>query len=129
MPWFAVSVVFYAKVKGPKRARVSAQERLYILRARNLNHARRSSRRLRSGVFPGNFPIGRENRSATWRFGGVRKVLECIGPRGLVSLGSLLQSQTEIYSSLFVAGTRKDIRRFVEGAPVQVEYLQQGDWR
>lgn len=127
MPWFAASVIAYARFADGRQTKYPMKERVLIVKAGSLVRARRKARRQIS-LFPGFFPY--RGRRAKWCFGGIRRIVQCMPPAecGGVEAGKLMDG-TELTCSQYLIKTSEDLKKFVDGAPVKVSYMQDGSWR
>lgn len=126
MTWFAASVITYARFEDGRQNKYPIKERLLLVKACGLPQARKKTRRL-VRLFPGKFPY--RGRRAKWVFGGIRRIVACLNPlRSMGADRSRPADGTELTSSQFLLTSRKDLEKFVAGAPVRGFYMALGSW-
>ena len=120
MAWYAAHIIMYVRFKDGKQDKYPVWENIVLIEAGSDKEAWEKSKRraLRyEGDSRGSFTW--EGRPATWVFAGIRKINTCVDPEQRPI------DETEITYSEFGLTTAEDLRKLVDGEPVEVVYVEQ----
>jgi hypothetical protein len=126
--WFAVSAILYFRIKKSSRqANYLVWENVYLVRAESANTARRRASfyaRAAAGDDGGDLIVN--GRPATLVFGGVRKVVECLGdPTSFrPNVVKAIHDGVEATYSAFLVRGKSDLLRLIHGKPTKIVYKE-----
>lgn len=124
--WYAASAVMYFRLKrSVQQTEFVAWENVYLVKASSVGEARQKARRYAkaaSGDDGGDLTV--DGKPATLVFGGLRKVVECIGDPTTFQRNDVirLHDGVEATYSSFVVRSRKELDRLIRGKPAMVLY-------
>lgn len=113
--WYAAHVVMYFKFHDGAQDKFPIYENVLLFQAKDADEARDMAETAgKSGEDP---TCKFDGRAAALTFAGVRKVISC-------EFSSSPENDSEATYSQFTVNDEAGLKRFVEGKPVAVEYVE-----
>ena len=113
--WFAAHVVMYFKFHDGAQGKFPIYENVILFEAKDDEDARAMAEK--AGKSSEDSTCKYDGRAATLTFAGVRKVISC-------EFSSSPESDSEATYSQFTVNDEAGLKRFVNGEPVNVEYVE-----
>lgn len=119
MKWYAAHAIMYVEFKGGRQTEFPVWENVLLVGARSVGEAmKRARRRAREDTGDARGSMVWDGRPARWRYGGIRKLIECQSPEDRP------QSGTEITYSEFLVKGRDGLRKLTRGDAMSVRYCE-----
>jgi Domain of unknown function (DUF4288) len=124
MTWYAAHIIMYAEFIDGAQDKYIILENVILLEAASVDDAMRAARA--HGEAMSGDSMTHNNRATIWRFGGVRKLIECSYSlnQGLAKQGDTFQPESgaEITYSWMEVKSAAAFQKLIQGKPVRVLY-------
>ncbi len=127
MVWYVASVILAVEVEGIEQDEYPVFENFYLIEAENRTLAFANAEALGREEALANQGVTFKDRSARFKFIGIRKIRSVYNPSPLSLNEDRPTSGTELSHSYFELKCKSDLDKFASGKSVTVQYVDDDD--